>query len=62
MKTTLRTLMLLGFLTVAIPGFAPPPDDPAPNNPAVPVDGGLLGLAAAGAYLGYRKLKAKKEE
>jgi hypothetical protein len=32
-----------------------PPDPP----PGVPLDGGLIGLIAAGGAVGYRKYKAK---
>ena len=34
----------------------PPPEEP----PAVPLDGGLIGLIAAGGALGYKRYKEKK--
>ena len=41
----------------------PPPtnlNDQSPN-PNAPIDGGLIGLLAAGAGVGYKKYKQKKE-
>ena len=37
------------------PATPPPPSDP----PGVPLDGGLIGLIAAGGALGYKKYKAR---
>lgn len=36
------------------------PDDPSPTDPAVPVDGGITLLLAAGAAYGSRRLLVKK--
>ena len=38
------------------------PDDPSVDDPAVPVDGGLSLLLAAGAAYGGRRLHRKKEK
>ena len=38
------------------------PDDPSVDDPAVPVDGGLSLLLAAGAAYGGRRLYRKKEK
>lgn len=38
-----------------------PPNTTPPPPPNVPIDGGLLGLIAAGGALGYRKYKQRIE-
>ena len=38
------------------------PDDPSPTDPAVPVDGGISLLLAAGAGLAARKLLAQRRQ
>lgn len=38
--------------------YLPPPPN-APPPPGVPLDGGLIGLIAAGGALGYKKYKAR---
>lgn len=38
------------------------PLDPDCDNEYIPIDGGALALLAAGAALGYKALKKKKEE
>ena len=40
---------------------APPPASPPPP-PNVPLDGGLIGLIAAGGAVGYKKYKDRKKE
>ena len=37
----------------------PPPSDPTPG---VPLDGGLIGLIAAGGALGYKKYKQRNSD
>ena len=38
------------------------PDDPSPTDPAVPVDGGISLLLAAGAGLAAKKLLAQRRQ
>jgi len=45
------------FANQPTPQYAAPP--PPPNTPGVPIDGGLIGLIAAGGAMGYRKYKQK---
>jgi hypothetical protein len=37
------------------------PGDPSPSDPAVPIDGGITLLLAAGAAYGVRRLKRRGE-
>jgi len=37
----------------------PRPTPPPPEEPGVPLDGGLIGLIAAGGALGYKKYKQR---
>jgi hypothetical protein len=60
----IRTLVLAMLLCYSTPNMAqgdPPPDDPG-NDPALPVDGGLSLLLAAGAAYGGRKLYRTRRE
>jgi hypothetical protein len=52
-------LSLLSLLTFQV-CLAQDPDDPSPTDPAVPVDGGISLLLAAGAAYGSRRLLVKK--
>jgi len=52
-------LSLLSLLTFQV-CLAQDPDDPSPTDPAVPVDGGITLLLAAGAAYGSRRLLVKK--
>ena len=36
------------------------PTPPPPEEPGVPLDGGLIGLIAAGGALGYKRYKGRK--
>jgi hypothetical protein len=40
----------------------PRPTPPPPSEPGVPLDGGLIGLIAAGGALGYKKYKARNSD
>lgn len=61
-SSLIRTLLLaMLMLCFSLPDMAQgetPPDDPG-NDPALPVDGGLSLLLAAGAALGGHKLYRK---
>jgi hypothetical protein len=63
MKNALTALAVV--LAVAV--YAQPTNPGAPSsngqntNPAVPVDGGLTALVAAGAAVGYRQYKKRKQ-
>ena len=37
----------------------PRPNPPPPSDPSVTLDGGLIGLIAAGGALGYKKYKTR---
>jgi len=39
----------------------PPPPPINPNDPALPIDGGLTALLVAGGALGYKKYKEHKD-
>ena len=55
--------LLIVFVCLSIGGYAQSmPEDPSPLDPAVPIDGGISLLLAAGAALGGRKLFAKSRE
>lgn len=60
MKYIFSILAVCAFTTVlhakkTIPMPTPPPP------PGVPIDGGLIGLIAAGGALGYREVKKRKD-
>lgn len=38
------------------------PSPPPPEEPGVPLDGGLIGLIAAGGSLGYKRYKSRNGE
>jgi hypothetical protein len=63
MKNALTALAVI--LAVAV--YAQPTNPGAPSNtgnntnPGVPVDGGLTALVAAGAAVGYRQYKKRKQ-
>jgi len=38
------------------------PSPPPPEEPGVPLDGGLIGLIAAGGALGYKRYKSSNGE
>lgn len=40
----------------------PRPTPPPPSEPGVPLDGGLIGLIAAGGALGYKKYKQRNSD
>ena len=51
----LKLMMCWLFISISQPLQAQTPEDPSPDDPAVPVDGGLsLLLAAGAAYAGRR--------
>ena len=53
-------ILLFGLISInlAAQGGPPPPGDP----PAVPLDGGLIALIAAGGAVGYKKYKQRNTE
>lgn len=60
MKYIFSILAVCAFTTAlhakkTIPMPTPPPP------PGVPIDGGLIGLIAAGGALGYREVKKRKD-
>ncbi|SFE89888.1 PID-CTERM protein-sorting domain-containing protein [Thermoflexibacter ruber] len=58
----LSWLALLCLLFLDYPSFAQAGVDPMPpNSGAVPIDGGVLGLLAAGALYGAKKLNEKRK-
>lgn len=57
----LTALMLGFFLATSVPVQAQTPDDPSVDDPAVPVDGGLSLLLAAGAAYGVRGVRRKQK-
>ena len=52
-------LFVLISINLAAQGGPPPPDSP---DPAVPLDGGLIALIAAGGAVGYKKYKQRNTE
>jgi hypothetical protein len=56
-RRLLLSLLLLFTFQVCL---AQDPDDPSPTDPAVPVDGGITLLLAAGAAYGSRRFVVKK--
>jgi hypothetical protein len=52
----LSIIFFFGFFLISSNGFAQSPDDPSELDPAVPIDGGISLLLAAGAALGGRRL------
>ena len=55
------TLRFLGGRSPSAPLLAQTPEDPSVDDPAVPVDGGLSLLLAAGAAYGVRR-QSKRED
>lgn len=66
MSRSIRILLNLSlvvlFVSLSIGGYSQDPEDPSTFDPAVPVDGGISLLLAAGAALGGRKLFMKSRE
>ena len=58
----LRVTILVVFMFISMGVFAQDPEDPSSNDPAVPLDGGISLLLAAGAALGGRQLFKKTRE
>ncbi len=62
-KKLLPFLLLIALIFVSPLLMAqsdpPPPDEPSTDDPAVPVDGGISLLLAAGAAYGTRRLYRK---
>jgi hypothetical protein len=52
----LSIIFIFSFFLISSNGFAQSPDDPSEFDPAVPIDGGISLLLAAGAALGGRRL------
>lgn len=62
-RALISLLLLLSFVFISIGGYAQvDPEDPSSYDPAVPVDGGITILLAAGAALGGRKLFVKSRK
>ena len=55
----LKVMMCWFFISISEPLQAQTPEDPSPDDPAVPVDGGLSLLLAAGAAYAGRRLYRK---
>ena len=47
------------FISMSQPLLAQSPEDPSPDDPAVPIDGGITLLLAAGAAYAGQKLYRK---
>lgn len=66
MSRSIRILLNLTLVIVlvglSVGGYSQDPEDPSTFDPAVPVDGGISLLLAAGAALGGRKLFMKSRE
>ena len=63
-KKLLPFLLLIALMCAspALIAQTDDPDDPSVDDPAVPVDGGLSLLLAAGAAYGGRRLYRKREK
>ena len=63
MKRYRISILLTILLMVISVNFcqAQDPGDPSANDPAVPIDGGITLLLAAGAAYGVRRLKRREE-
>ena len=63
---SLLLAIILGFISVSVwalpPGGLGPGAGQDPDNDAVPIDGGISLLIAAGAAIGGSKLLKKKKE
>ncbi len=56
-SSLIMTIALIAFsITIVNAQTDPPPDDPSGSDPALPVDGGLSLLLAAGAAYGGRRV------
>jgi hypothetical protein len=55
----LKLMMCWLFISMSQPLLAQSPEDPSPDDPAVPIDGGITLLLAAGAAYAGRKLYRK---
>ena len=66
MSRSIRILLHLSLVVVlvclSVGGYSQDPEDPSTLDPAVPVDGGISLLLAAGAALGGRKLFVRSRE
>jgi peptidoglycan/LPS O-acetylase OafA/YrhL len=66
MSRSIRILLHLSLvvflLCLSVGGYSLDPEDPSTLDPAVPVDGGISLLLAAGAALGGRKLFVRSRE
>jgi hypothetical protein len=58
-RTLLLTMLMLSFSLSDMAQGETPPDDPG-NDPALPIDGGLSLLMAAGAAYGGRMLYRRR--
>lgn len=67
MRHTLKTVLLLFFISISITVFADPgggtggDPDGTPADTDIPIDGGLSLLLAAGAGYGLRKIAQKRK-
>ena len=59
-RLLIALLLMVGSVNICLAQDSP--DDPSQNDPAVPIDGGLSLLLAAGAVYGGRRLNGKKNE
>lgn len=60
-STILAMSAFLLFISISVPLLAQTPDDPSIDDPAVPVDGGLSLLLAAGAVYGVRRVRRRSK-
>jgi hypothetical protein len=61
-RILLNLSLIVAFVCLSIGGYSQDPEDPSTLDPAVPVDGGISLLLAAGAALGGRQLFKKSRE
>ena len=52
-------ILLFAFISINLAAQGGPPP---PSDPAVPLDGGLIALIAAGGAVGYKKYKQRNTE
>lgn len=61
-KATLATVALTFGLGIAVHAQLPPPPTPTTPPTQVPLDGGVIMLAVAGAAYGAKKVYAKRKK
>jgi hypothetical protein len=61
-RILLNLTLVIVLVCLSVGGYSQDPEDPSTLDPAVPVDGGISLLLAAGSALGGRKLFMKSRE